>query len=497
MHDCSLPPSFLNSLAEKDVLSMNQARGQPLFFRLGIRREKYDFPSSVSMKKRMEQVNIHSDLDNNRLDLENNEDVTNHMHEDSAFEENEKIEEEEQGLNTEDYLDELANEYVSYTHAAVVEFTEEEGFIGLPINVASVLLARRLSPETGGIRTVESDINQQKVQSRLTSDPALVSSDTQIPSTGKVSTSDETKELDKISDEEEKTPGHPAYGAFPVPADHIHVTLLTNLPLGIKCTLAPTPDAIINGFYELKNIKLVLEQSLTRTRATLGVGDTVHTWFRGKKFDLRVKDVTPADFGVVSCVNTDVEVDIAPVEDSGEKKEKEEIKRNIQNGTVSESNCTPTLNNISKVGKHDKETKSLPFSSSGYRLSDTIESLPLSSNIEKVESVRKEYLLPLEPPVTQTQNVVSVQIRGDRNSQRRRFDINATKVLHLFEFAISESVITNVDNNNNDDRATNEAVCFQLVTRFPRRVLDWQKDREKSLQDVGLGKQELFMVEKL
>eukprot|EP01083_Nonionella_stella_P261196 889620_1 len=44
----TLPSSVLAALAEKDLLSSHssQKKGQPLFFRLGIKRDNYQFPQS-------------------------------------------------------------------------------------------------------------------------------------------------------------------------------------------------------------------------------------------------------------------------------------------------------------------------------------------------------------------------------------------------------------------------------------------------------------------
>lgn len=38
------------------------------------------------------------------------------------------------------YLAELRYKYLSYTHCTVVEFTQEEGYVGIPLPIASALL---------------------------------------------------------------------------------------------------------------------------------------------------------------------------------------------------------------------------------------------------------------------------------------------------------------------------------------------------------------------
>ena len=57
---------------------------------------------------------------------------------------------------------------------------------------------------------------------------------------------------------------------------------------------------------------------------------------------------------------------------------------------------------------------------------------------------------------------------------------------NLFDFAISEDLIGE------------SAESFRLVTWFPRRVFQLgSSDGETLLADLGLTKQEMFMVEKL
>ena len=70
-------------------------------------------------------------------------------------------------------------------------------------------------------------------------------------------------------------------------------------------------EAIQQGFYGLKDMKVVLEQSLVQTRAVLSVNDIVHTWHRGVQYNVRVSHVEPEDYGAVVCINTDITVDFA------------------------------------------------------------------------------------------------------------------------------------------------------------------------------------------
>jgi hypothetical protein len=50
-------------------------------------------------------------------------------------------EEEQEDISTEAYLDELQHKYLAYTHCTVVEFTPEEGNVGLPEAIAKALLS--------------------------------------------------------------------------------------------------------------------------------------------------------------------------------------------------------------------------------------------------------------------------------------------------------------------------------------------------------------------
>jgi hypothetical protein len=84
-----------------------------------------------------------------------------------------------------------------------------------------------------------------------------------------------------------------------------------------------------------------------------------------------------------------------------------------------------------------------------------------------------------EPPAEQIESICTVQIRTDQSTGRRRFDVNVATVRDLFSFASS---LTNIKS-------------FQLVTRFPRRVLTIQ-DAILSVAGIQPG-QELFLLEQL
>ena len=141
---------------------------------------------------------------------------------------------------SEAYMDELACEYVVYTYATVIEFTQDDGCIGLPASIASALL------QSCGEGT--------PVDSKLTTDPASISK-TRDGSDNDEDPMDVDEGHDTTDDDlDGKTPGHAAYGLFPVPVAPVEVSLLTHLPIGKKCTLRPTATAVKSGFYNLKNV---------------------------------------------------------------------------------------------------------------------------------------------------------------------------------------------------------------------------------------------------
>merc|ERR1712157_92493 len=84
-----------------------------------------------------------------------------------------------------------------------------------------------------------------------------------------------------------------------------------------------------------------------------------------------------------------------------------------------------------------------------------------------------------EPPADQTENICTIQIRGDKGSGRRRFDIQKSTIQDIFTFA----------------RTMTSAHRFQLVTRFPRSVISESNNLVATL--FAQGSQEALMIEKL
>lgn len=393
----ALPPSVLEQLTSN---MPDEQRSQPWTFRIGIVNPNYEFPASESLK----QYAVQEDDDDTMSDDDEEDTQTSRI-----------------------YLDELSHKYLCYTHATVVEFTQEDGHVGLPEPIATALLRSGALPSS--FRTV---------------DPA-----------------GDAAMDDQEDDDDERTPGHLAYGAFDLPDAEIEITLLT-LPKGKSARLLPSQQAIRDGFYNLKDIKLVLEQSLIRTRATLSVTDVISTWHRGKKYDLTVTTVSPSTYHAVSIINTDIEIEF----DSADLKE---------------ANEKPSSDLAAKA----QPTEANPLAASaGRRLNDaTPAPLPSSSTPSQTTSPPPSAIsLRPEPPLDQADNVTTVQLRGPGGTKgQRRFDISLSTMGDLFAFARTVVPFSN----------------FQLVTRFPRRVFSNQ-ETSKTLKDAGIATgQELFMVEPL
>ncbi|KAL3917167.1 MAG: hypothetical protein SGARI_007779 [Bacillariaceae sp.] len=236
---------------------------------------------------------------------------------------------------------------------------------------------------------------------------------------------------------------------------------MVKLPKGRGCTLTPTKEAVLNNFYGLKDVKLVLEQSLIRTRATLSVGDVVSTWHRGTRFELVVSKITPATYHAVTCINTDIEVDIGEVES-------EEVNPTSSQQPKAAAESSNDMEAGFRLGSGKTGTSSSPSQMS----TEAATSTPLTSTAQ---------LIP-EPPVDQKDGVCIVQIRHSGGAGKRRFAVDTARMRDLFAFAASLM-------NRNDS-------AFQLVTRFPRRELRIDGTNENmTLQDAGLQRQELFLVE--
>jgi hypothetical protein len=414
----ALPPSaldYLSSLAESST---------PWTFRIGILNPEYRFPASPLVQA---------------MKPARNADDTLAMDEDEDSDDDTEEDEMARGVWSAAYLDELRHKYLAYTHGTVVEFTQEEGQVGLPHTVAAALL--------GQIRR-KNDVSPVRV--KRTVDPANM-------------------EIESINAnnnvEEEKTAGHLAWGAFDIPDYPIEVSLV-DLPKGTSCTLLPTPQAVQNGFYGLHDIKLVLEQSLVRTRATLSVGDLVKTWSRGVEYDLHVTAVVPNTYRAVVCINTDIEVEFAP---------------------------QPTVE--SRASNEQSPSHAMAGASLGRTLMDSaapVSALPVRASEATNSAARRVSNLLPEAPADQTEGICVVQFRLERASAKRRFDIRMATVSDLYDFA--ESALLE------GDVGSAVSSSFRLVTQFPRREIlrPAANGDNRTLAEVGIAiGQELLILERI
>jgi hypothetical protein len=417
----ALPQSILEYLTNS---GNDLASGSPWIFRIGILNPEYSFPASPLLQSMQPPA------------------------EDEDMEDDDDDDDEEDAKKA--YLDELSHRYLSYTHGTVVEFTQDEGHIGLPGPIAAALL--RPSSDTNTTTTIPVT---------RTVDPAK-----------KVDNLEDAGDNSSMDVDDEKTPGHLAYGAFDLPDLPIEV-LLVQIPKGKACKLVPTPEAVSKGFYNLKDVKLMLEQSLIRTRATLSVGDVVHSWHRGAKFDLKVAEVTPSTYSSVTCINTDIEVEFgmtempnAPGKDGTAAQPKKPTGYTLGSGSAPSTDAATT--------------------GTGFTLGSTTSTPPTTTSTSPTAPDSRVELLK-EPPAAQTEGVCTVQIRADGGNGRRRFDIQQATLGDLFAFATTISGVAS------------ECANFQLVTRFPRRAFRLDNGSSSStLQQVGLQSgQELFLVENL
>ncbi len=441
----ALPPSVLETLTSSNSNADDLVGGgNPWTFRIGILNPNYTFPSSPLVQTLKPPEGDDDDEDAmEKVDSDDEDDGGNDQQEEAA------------------YMDELGFKYLSYTHCTVVEFTQDEGFVGIPQHIASSLL----DPKNRHVTLQLSEISTTR-----TVDPAYQRRSSDSKDLDGDETMDTSPTLAEATEavEGEQTPGHLAWGRFDLPDADLEITMV-RLPKGRGCTLVPTPEAVQNNFYGLKDVKMVLEQSLIRTRATLSKGDLVSTWHRGIKYDLDVTKVTPAAYAAVTCINTDIEVDIGEANMSETSSpQQEEAKQEVTAGDAVGFRLGD--------GQSISPTASLMVPASRDHVANSIDLLP-------------------EPPVDQRDGVCAVQIRFSGGQGKRRFAVDTAQVKDLFAFAAS------LMNGRNEE-------SFRLVTRFPRRELTVISSSRsipgcanpgmQTLAEAGvLAGQELFLVENL
>jgi Ubiquitin fusion degradation protein UFD1 len=478
----TLPPSVLETLVmlqQQQQSDLDETQQQPWTFRIGILNPNYTFPAS-------------SILQSLPTTISNTHDDGNYNMDDEVGDDDDDDDDDRNVTNTEAYLDELRYKYITYTHGTVIEFTQDEGCIGIPEPIAHALLNYDRNPySTNTIvettRTIDkatcSNSNEasgmdMNVDSDVDEDiDAGINDDT-----GSDHVRDGSKNMSnmiRMDDDEEKTPGHLAWGVFDIPKLPIEITMV-RLPKGKSVTLRPTHTAIQGGFYHLKDIKFVLEQSLIRTRATLTVGDTIHTWHRGTKFDLLVMSVTPATYQAVSCINTDIEIEF-------------DVESLPSSSLVNDS---PTKDN--PLANIDNGTKSV-----GRRLNEPTVRIPkhASTSVSISDATTSFSDLLCEPPMDQQQNVITIQFRYNHIKGQRRYDIHIATIRDLFHYVEALCATTTTTTTNSICTAADDVgdCTIQLVTRFPRRVYTTsQPDGSMSLYSAGfVAGQELLILEKV
>lgn len=428
----TLPPSLLERLLPEQP---ERPAAAPWTFRLGIRNPVSLLTSSLVSPELQSFLQEHfrhnDDLPDEMDDDEDDDDIVTTSPNNRPSK--------KQFLNDMSYyMKELQQyQYLSYTHGTVIEFTQEEGYIGIPKAVAAALLTSTM-------------------ETTRTIDPASAVAP------------DETMEDHGLDGDDndvgEKTPGHVAYNAFDIPAVPIEIVWL-QLPKGTGMTLRP----LTKSFYHLQQdqIKFALEQSIQRTRATITLYDTLTTWYRGKEYQFLVtKLVTSSSptncYNAISCINTDMEIDFEPM--------------------PTDDTETPLVTDV--------PTTTTSSTSTGRRLMDetprtTITTTSVPNPDDDTSNTMVHYNikeLPPEPPIDDTnRRIITIQFRfpHPRPFQQRRFDITTTTIRDLFTFVAPPSRV-------------------QLVRRYPRRIFGTPQDDHWTLEQAGFQSgNELLIVEEL
>jgi hypothetical protein len=327
----------------------------------------------------------------------------------------------------------VARKHVELAHAGVVEFSAPDGFVGLPRSIAKRLLS---APIPSHILPSPKSTDDEDAPWRC----ELCNTDNAIASEGSADDAVcKTCTAPRPSNVVTST-GKPAYGSFPTPSQPLTVSLV-RVPKGTGCTIIPTVKSLTTGFLELEDVKLVLEQSLIRTRTTLSPNDTVTLWHRGKAFDLIVKGVTPAYAGVVCCVDTNIEVDI------GENVEFTKMVTDAKSAAQSSSSSATTTSSSS--------SGSSAFGGTGH----TLMSSPQPMDIVPPSPARKAP--PVPPPNAPACRIL---IRYSGGSLQHAFVTATTSVADLYAW---------VGDLGNE---------YAIVSRFPRKVYD---KADGLLKDVG------------
>ena len=500
----TLPPSLLERLLQlqENHGTESQQQQQPWTFRIGIRNPNSSVNPVSNELQSYIQENFRKDdsIDNDDDEDDNDEEEDDVM--DTEGNSNTSVTRNRQWRKKEflndmtHYMKELQqHQYVSYTHGTVVEFTQEEGYIGIPKSIANALLVPCSSP------TKSSGIN---IETTRTIDPATAAA--VVP----VSTTDDTNAPITDADmDEEKTPGHVAYNAFDIPAVPIEIVLL-HLPKGTGMTLRPIlrtdPRSMAKSFYELQQdqIKYALEQSIQRTRATITLYDTLTTWYRGNEYQFLVTQLvatsSPSNapkttingvYNAISCINTDIEIEFEPIDTDP----------HVIHSTSDAVTTTATTNSVAppttkSTGRRLMDepvisTSTIDTTNSSLPSGHTFK--PRNDNPPPYDATSTMMTVPPEPPLEEKINVITIQFRWSSGHAiigsplQRRFDITTTTICDLFHFVRQQQLLLTGTN----------ASQLQVVRRYPRRIFS-DNDKNATLQQAGfLTGNELLMIEEI
>ena len=299
------------------------------------------------------------------------------------------------------------------TYGGIVEFTAEENTVGIPKRVAESLL-----------RGLRSDNDDPRLQPTV---------------------EDEETTGQEITDEKAK---------FQLPDFPINVRLVS-LPKGKSTVLAPTKSAVVNGFSKLSDIKLVLEQSLGRTRTTLSVGDEISAWWRGKEFVLTCESVEPDNVGGICLIDTDVEVNISY--ENIERDEDNVVKKEERVGALSARQATTPAQDGATQDVSQGATTPAVKPAPSYLSS------PLPDN---------------DFPATPDTTTILFRLPS---SGKSTLTVPRTTTLSSLYAHVHLRILNNASNDE-----------FKLVGQFPRKIYE---PGEGTGQEAGWGKREVLVVE--
>ena len=87
--------------------------------------------------------------------------------------------------NVAPYMEELSHKYLALTHGTVVEFTKEEGHVGLPATIAAALIAQTKTKSAGALALAGKPADEVGISVTRTVDPAAAAAASSSTSTMK------------------------------------------------------------------------------------------------------------------------------------------------------------------------------------------------------------------------------------------------------------------------------------------------------------------------